>query len=150
MAKKCFKCNVEKDLSEFYKHARMEDGHLGKCKECAKKDALEYREKNIEKIRQYDRDRSKLPHRIIANKLRTKWFRKHNPLKYATHILLSNAVRSGKVKKPNKCQKCGAKSMIHGHHEDYNKPLEVLWLCVVCHKKRHKEIKNGQRKRVKQ
>lgn len=36
--KRCFKCGLEKELTQFYKHKEMSDCHLNKCKECTKKD----------------------------------------------------------------------------------------------------------------
>lgn len=44
-SKTCFKCSVEKPLSEFYKHKGMKDGHFNKCKSCSLKDDREYQEK---------------------------------------------------------------------------------------------------------
>ena len=135
--KTCFKCNQTKPIDDFYEHPGMADGHLGKCKECAKKDVLGHRKANLKRIRAYDRERSKLPHRIAMNIARTKVFRKMNPLAYAAHSIVNYAVRSGKLKKPRKCSECPQTKMIHGHHEDYYKPLDVIWLCQVCHKKRN-------------
>ena len=55
MKKTCFKCQQEIDLCEFYVHKQMFDGHLNKCIECTKRDVLEHRFANLERIRAYDR-----------------------------------------------------------------------------------------------
>lgn len=43
------------------------------------------------------------------------------------------AVKSGSLVRPSKCERCGAEGEVHGHHEDYSKSLDVVWLCRVCH-----------------
>lgn len=49
--KSCFKCKELKSLDLFYKHKGTADGHLGKCKECAKKYSKAHVKDNLEKHR---------------------------------------------------------------------------------------------------
>jgi hypothetical protein len=48
---------------------------------------------------------------------------------------LNHAVRDGKLIRLS-CQKCGA-DCAHAHHHDYDKPLDVIWLCLACHWQEH-------------
>lgn len=135
--KQCFKCKKWKKRSAFYRHRKMRDGLLGKCKQCAKKDATKYRNANLEHVQALDRDRGKLPHRQENSKI----YRKRYPLRVAANNLLNYAVRIKRITKPSICSKCGIYGRIYGHHEDYCKPLCVVWLCQSCHRKRHINIK---------
>lgn len=137
-SKTCFKCRAEKPLSEFYRHAAMRDGLLGKCKPCTKKDATENRNKKIDYYRQYDRERAKLPERIALAVSVTKAWRAQDASRSAAHSAVARAIRQGVLHKEN-CARCGAENSM-AHHEDYSKKLEVVWLCAACHKQRHKEI----------
>lgn len=129
MHKRCFKCQQEKPLDEFYKHSQMADGHLNKCIECTKKDMAIYRLQNLEKVRAYDNVRAKQRKRQLHSRL---WNIRY-PQRYKAHNALNNAVRDGRIKKPNQCEVCGKEGKIHGHHEDYTQPLVVIWLCPECH-----------------
>jgi len=138
-SKACFKCGIEKPLDDFYKHPMMKDGHLGKCKECAKKDVNTYRLLNLEKIRAYDRARASLPHRREMNTRATNKWRSEDRRRLSCHLKVKRAIKKGVlVRQP--CQTCGEVNSL-AHHEDYDKPLDVMWLCQPCHKVRHKELK---------
>jgi ribosomal protein S27AE len=140
--KECFKCKRELPLDMFYKHPEMKDGRVNKCKECNKRDVRENRAAKIDYYREYDNARSKTKKRRDLSSRQCKKYRQENRIKYAAHILVSNAIRSGRLIKQDRCSECGeSESMIHGHHDDYTKPLEVRWLCARCHNAWHK--RNG-------
>lgn len=71
-----------------------------------------------------------------------KKYRDNNPEKVKAHNILNKAVATGLVKKCP-CRECGAKTKVHGHHPDYTKPLEVIWLCAPHHKAEHSKINMG-------
>jgi hypothetical protein len=135
-SKTCFKCGETKPLAAFYKHKAMADGHLNKCKECTKKDADKHRSENLDKIREYDRNRgNRLPDGY------NKEYRKKYPNKYRAHNIVNNAIRGGKLfREP--CEICGTTESAHAHHDDYAKPLNVRWLCAAHHQQWH--AKNGE------
>jgi len=136
--KKCSKCGVERDASQFQKRMASKDFLTSSCKAC---------------LKEYDKKRDQDPSRIQMKKdyamtekgkaargrAQQKWL-ESNPIKRAVHITTGNAIRDGKlIKQP--CEYCEDK-VVHAHHDDYTKPLEVRWLCSKCHEKWHEE--NGE------
>lgn len=57
----------------------------------------------------------------------------------AAHFAVMHALQTGKLIRPTVCEKCGDMCKPQAHHEDYEKPLEVIWLCRPCHGKRHRK-----------
>ena len=60
------------------------------------------------------------------------------PLKFkgVARSKLQRAVRSGLIIRQS-CEVCGA-TPTQAHHENYEKPYEVRWLCQACHSKEHR------------
>jgi len=62
---------------------------------------------------------------------------------YLANAAVYRSIQRGEiVRKP--CESCGTSKRVEAHHEDYNKPLEVIWLCLSCHKKLHGAKKRGK------
>lgn len=50
---------------------------------------------------------------------------------------LAKAIRQGIIVRPVSCERCDRIGRIHGHHEDYDMPFDVKWLCHQCHAVTH-------------
>lgn len=137
--KKCFKCGEIKSFDEFYKHSAMADGYLNKCKTCTKNDVGQNRAKNLDQIRAYDRERGKSKKRIAVSVAVNRAWRLEDSRRQKAHIAVAKAIRKGDLIRAV-CERCGNEKSV-AHHEDYDKPLQVMWLCQPCHKQRHKELK---------
>ena len=133
--KTCFKCGKQQPLTSFYKHPAMADGHMGKCKECTKADVAANRLLNIDKVREYDRKRALLPHRVKMAANVNKIWRQEDRRRVRCHNAVSRAIRRGALERLS-CEVCGSTKTV-AHHDDYDKPLAVRWLCQAHHKQHH-------------
>ena len=155
--KKCSKCKVEKDESEFSKSKSKKSGLDYRCKECCKTRCKEWRKKNplygkdwYEKNPQYNKKYSKGWYRNSKNIERKKqhnedwrknnreyfrnWDKNHpkDPIAVKARHMVASAIENGTlIRQP--CSVCKTNKFIHGHHEDYHKPLDVIWLCAKHH-----------------
>ena len=115
--KNCFKCHKDKELSEFYTHPGVADGHLGKCKECAKKDQNEYRALNSKDIN--------VRRRIIDNKYYMK-----NKDKYLVYRRKRRALKKG---------------VRHEDYSNNYIFERDGWMCGICGRKINKRLKHPNR-----
>lgn len=155
--KTCFKCLRSLPLSEFYAHPEMADGHLNKCKTCTKNDTVmrvdkmskdpAWVEKEMERQRiKQARARAGGTACVLKGEAKHAVQERHKnkyPQKYEARKQATSAVKTGRIiRKP--CEVCGATNS-HGHHDDYSKPLELMWLCPKHHFARHVELRRQAR-----
>lgn len=134
MQKTCFKCQRTLDIEQFYKHLRMGDGHLNKCKDCTKKDVSSNYGNRREQYAKYERDRRKRPERKAKALSYQQKRRLTTPQKDFARDAVYKAVRDGSLQK-DPCRFCG-NPKTQAHHEDYSKPLDVVWVCFKCHREK--------------
>lgn len=69
-----------------------------------------------------------------------KW-RQGHPKQTWAHQCLRSALRRGLIiQEP--CRECGALDS-EAHHPDYDRPMDVQWLCRPCHKAEHRRLRQG-------
>lgn len=119
-------------------NAKKRERHAKKSAEEKKSYNQDYYKRNREKIIQKAKEhRKKHPRPLEA----TQRFRRNNPEKARAYSAIGNAIRSGKLQKPDSCKKCMKKKKVEAHHHDYSKPLDVTWLCKQCHLGLHRKLR---------
>ena len=126
--KKYYLKNKEKlrkrNREQYYKHIekrkKEQKEYRDKKRDSINEKHREYRENNKEKIREWHIEYSK-----------------NNKEKRKAKATVLAHIRNGRMVRPLVCSKCGVKCKPDGHHEDYSKPTEVIWLCKSCHKFLH-------------
>lgn len=146
--KKCKKCDETKTLDMFFTHPQCRQGVRPDCKTCATKRSEAWRKANPEKYNTYHR-KVKLQYyyehknnpqayeklRATNNRATTSW-QDRNPEKKRAHELVARAIKKGALSRLP-CSVCGEEK-VEGHHNDYSKPLEVVWFCRAHHAEFHR------------
>lgn len=139
--------NTCKDCKSLYKKQHYEshkEDYLKRSKSQRERDPDGYkeylhkyyrdnRELLLEKNKQYNKSHSE------QRKEYLKRYRsiEDTKIKIKARSMLNHAVQNGLIERPDSCECCGKKCVPEAHHDNYNKPYEVIWLCKNCHENEH-------------
>lgn len=127
---KCYVCKQYLPTANFHKDSSRKTGVGSRCKECQKERSRAIRATPEGKAQ-----------RVVQMR---RW-KRANKEKEQAHKRVARAIRSGKLVKPTRCSQCSSNEKIEGHHYDYDKPLDVIWVCQPCHNNIHREKYNAAR-----
>lgn len=140
LMKRCSSCKIEKDESEFYRNKRSKDGLKSQCKKCHLEGSIRTRDKERHRIsnRQWMRNSNYYDRPEVRNRERKRALLRNNTLKAKIRYLTIRAIELGLLVRPDDCGRCGKSGDIQAHHPDYSNPLNVIWLCPLCHAEEHR------------
>jgi hypothetical protein len=118
----CPMCKKEKPFEAFYPSSSKRNKRATYCIMCEKEYSKKRRLAGLEKKKDY---------KSLRHKEYVKMYKLKNPEKVFAGDTLRNSIKLGKNKK-QPCEICGNPKS-QGHHDDYSKPLDVVWLCQEHH-----------------
>ncbi len=132
--KTCSKCQRLLPILEFSPRGNR---HASRCKRCHREEMRTITITDRERCRERSRVQRREHSEAVARWQRA--WREKNKEK----IDAKNEARRAGVQPPGVCSGCGTTGRrLEGHHEDYTKALDVVWLCRACHALRHRELKD--------
>lgn len=162
----CIKCNKTKPISKFEKDKGMRKGYRNVCGSCRYKRrrelpswekrskynaeftlewrkqnphySIEWREKNSDYHKDYFKNNKEYFYE--AYKKYKEANKEHCKKMISSQSRVNRFLKLKEIERPL-CQHCGNISK-HMHHKDYNKPYDVVFLCIGCHRKVHSGVIN--------
>ena len=149
MNKQCIDCGESKSLDGFHRLSRAADGRRSRCKDCrleryhkrmadpdyAARERIRLRAKNRRRWREDPAYRKQ----ELTRRRSRPWPVDPNA---AVYKRVHRAIEAGLLVPAEHCERCGhdfSEYKREAHHADYSKPLEVEWLCKLCHGKEHRK-----------
>lgn len=74
---------------------------------------------------------------------RSRYYGRYSKAHNYAHQKVAQSKRVGTLIEPMMCEACGYMGSLHAHHEDYDKPYDVMWLCPECHRSLHQSKREG-------
>ena len=97
-----------------------------------------HRKKEVERVKGWKKNN---PQRVKElQKIALKNWREKNEHKIRAE---TKAYKNIPIPKNQLCEICKKNIATERHHEDYSKPLEVMFVCNKCHNRIHRGYKNG-------
>lgn len=119
----------------FYKDKKSSDGLYGRCKQCSRIVSRQSYQIHRDRKTRHQSEYYQKNKEVVDAKRMIRL--KNDRSKHYAHRAVYLAVKSGVLQK-GICSICGDKDTV-AHHEDYNKRLEVIWLCPTHHMRLHSE-----------
>jgi len=135
--KNCSRCKKLLPSESFYKDNSRRSKLTPRCKDCdrvfRRESRLRNPETHIKRNKRYYQKHKKRKAEYLKKWRAKNWFKAN------AHEAVTRAIKLGLLKRKS-CEKC-KNTKADAHHEDYGKPLEVMWLCRSCHMEQHSKSK---------
>ena len=121
----CCECGKSKPVEEFHFRNKTLSTRNAYCKDC-----------HLERMRRYSTEWKSNPEFLRRRAAISRKSAASHKTEVTARDIVSNGLRRGTIVPLDRCERCEhdfSEFRREAHHEDYDKPLGVEWLCSRCH-----------------
>ena len=115
----CYGCRRPKEYADFFRNKSQSDGYGNLCRPCSR-----------------EREHHRAPYRDWSDHHARRRQKPDYAAKLKARMAVKEAVKTGRLTR-EPCVECDDPRS-EGHHHDYARPLDVVWVCSLHHKALHK------------